>query len=93
SILDEKGIFARKLLVNVTYHSTHLDSIADEYLHLMGDLSSQYPLEILEVKMVFSVTADIKDLSELCKGQYWVRNLLSPVKFCEALTHVCATYS
>ena len=93
NILDEIGVFARKLLVNVAYHSPHLESIADEYLHLMGSLSSQHLPEIPIIKMVSSVTADTIDPSELCKGQYWVRNLLSPVKFCEALTHVCATYS
>ena len=86
-LMDEKNIFARKLLVNVAYHSRYLESITAEYLGLMGDLSSQHLTET--PTMISSVTADLVTVDELRQGHYWVRNLLSPVRFSEALARAC----
>ena len=86
-LMNENNIFARKLLVNVAYHSRYLESIAAEYLDLMGELSSQHLTET--PTMISSVTADIITVEELCQGHYWVQNLLSPVRFSEALARAC----
>lgn len=86
-LMDEKSIFARKLLVNVPYHSRYLESIAAEYLDLMGELSSQQVMK--PPTMISSVTADVVAADELCSGQYWVRNLVSPVRFSDALVRAC----
>ena len=86
-LMNEKNIFARKLLVNVAYHSQYLEGIATEYLDLMGKLSSQKVTNT--PTMISSITADIVTADELCSGHYWVRNLVSPVRFSEALARVC----
>lgn len=86
-LTNQKNIFARKLLVSVPYHSRYLESIAAEYLDLMGKLSSQQLTKA--PTMISSVTADIVTIDELCSGHYWVRNLVSPVRFSEALTRAC----
>jgi acyl transferase domain-containing protein len=87
NLMKEKNIFARKLLVNVPYHSRYLESIAAEYLDLMGNLSSQQVTET--ATMISSVTADRVTVDELCSGHYWVRNLVSRVRFSEALARAC----
>lgn len=87
SMLDEDKIFAQKLLVNVAYHSPYLKSITAEYLDLIGELSSQHLSE--PPTMVSSVTAEIITTDELRQGSYWLRNLVSPVRFSEALRRAC----
>lgn len=88
-LLDEENIFARRLLVNVAYHSSYLKGLSDQYMDLMGQLSGQYLSRCSKATMISSVTADVVTADELCQGRYWVRNLLSPVRFSEALTFAC----
>jgi len=82
--LKSDGIFARKLKVEVAYHSHHMKSVANNYLEAIKDTetvsSSAYP----EIKMFSSVTGEIIDPSALTPD-YWVRNLVSPVRFSDAV--------
>ncbi|KAI5459610.1 polyketide synthase [Mariannaea sp. PMI_226] len=82
SALDEEGVFARKLKIKTAYHSAHMKTVADEYLRLIGDMEK--PSETTSrVEMYSSVTGAYLD--EELTAQYWVDNLVSPVRFTHAL--------
>ncbi|XHG07953.1 hypothetical protein AWENTII_011083 [Aspergillus wentii] len=83
--LNEKGIFNRLLAVDVAYHSYHMERVSQFYASTLHSIT---PRKVKEgVHFVSSVTGepvrgDEMDLS------YWVRNLLSPVRFTDALIGV-----
>ena len=87
SLVEQKKIFARKLAVQVAYHSNAMTEIASEYAALIENISpgteegrSQYtPV------MFSSVTGRVVPAATLCQPQYWIENLVSKVKFSEAL--------
>lgn len=84
--LQKDGAFARILKVPVAYHSHQMSAIASEYESLIkgideGDHHSNRAV------MISSVTG-MKVLKETLRNpQYWVSNLVSPVRFSEALSH------
>ncbi|UKZ52827.1 Type I Iterative PKS [Trichoderma virens] len=80
-ILDERDIFARKLKVKTAYHSAHMKTVAEEYLHLLGDMEpsdAQFSTDMYSSVTGARVDGDIT-------AQYWVDNLISPVRFTDAL--------
>ncbi|KAL8878752.1 MAG: hypothetical protein Q9198_003508, partial [Flavoplaca austrocitrina] len=85
--LDSSGIFARKLLVDVAYHSPHMSQIAAEYLSSIQGLEpGQMPIG--EPFMVSSVTGMRVSSAELSQSEYWVRNMVSQVRFLDALVQL-----
>lgn len=86
-ILEGRSIFARKLKVDVAYHSPRMNAIASEYLALIKDLepgeSAPRP-----VTYISSVTGTRLSAPDLCHGEYWCKNMVSPVRFAEALGHI-----
>lgn len=85
---DKTGIFAQKLKTGVAYHSPSMLEIADEYLSLMGNLEGtgrQDAKTRAAIPMVSSVTGRSISPAELAKGQYWVDNMVSPVRFADAV--------
>ena len=89
AILDTEGIFARKLKVNVAYHSPQMNQIATEYLESIQGLETG-KTRIGPKIMISSVTGQRVTPAELCKSEYWVRNLVSQVRFFEAVTQLTA---
>ena len=79
-----EGIFARKLKVEVAYHSHHMKAVANTYLEAIRDITPQSSSEDPEVKMFSSVTGHVIDTRALTP-EYWVTNLVSSVKFSEAV--------
>ena len=88
SLLDKDSIFARKLRINVAYHSPHMRLIADEYLNSLEHLESD-DYGVSDSVMISSVTANTISAAEVRQREYWVRNLLFPVRFSETLTQMC----
>lgn len=86
TLFDEQGIFCRKLKVNVAYHSKYMEAVASVYRPLICDLE---PGTSKGCAMISSVTSKRVPLHELSQADYWVRNLVSTVKFSEALTQTC----
>ncbi|KAB8278611.1 hypothetical protein BDV30DRAFT_233574 [Aspergillus minisclerotigenes] len=84
--LDQAGIFARKLAVRVAYHSPHMQAIARDYLKAMGRLSPRQSTP--STVMVSSVTGGVVTPREVGRKEYWVQNMVSPVRFVAALTDV-----
>ena len=92
AILDSKKIFARKLIVSVAYHSKYMVKVAHEYGQMIQNLKPGI-MPPKPVFMVSSVTGQRVDAAELCNAQYWVTNMLQPVRFCDAVSTVLKTSS
>ena len=82
----QKGLFSRKLRVDVAYHSHHLKRISDSYRLALKGIR---PAQSSEVQFVSSLTG--VPVSTLVLGPtYWVSNLVSQVKFLPAIEEVHA---
>lgn len=90
ALLDLAGIFTRKLNVHNAYHSAHMLEVADEYLHLMGDLSpnGHFFQNHGEIAM-FSTVRGRRVVKKMLDAQYWVDNLVSPVRFVDGIRALC----
>ncbi|KAF7445064.1 Polyketide synthase module protein [Pyrenophora tritici-repentis] len=83
-VLDKDDIFARKLRVDTAYHSHHMQCVAEEYQEAIGSIESSNVRD--EVTFYSSVTGAIKSTG--FGADYWTSNLVSQVKFSQALTMV-----
>ena len=86
-LLDADKVFARKLMVDVAYHSPHMEEISQEYLGLINDIKkdSEYHREAI---MISSVTGERVSPDMLVQPDYWVSNMVSPVRFVDAVSHL-----
>ncbi|KAG7038038.1 reducing polyketide synthase [Colletotrichum scovillei] len=86
AILEKESMFARMLQVDVAYHSSHMQGAAADYAASIADIEphSSEEDETKRVTMVSSVTGS-EAAPELLGGYYWVRNLVSPVLFEQAI--------
>nr|QTE76000.1 ScyPKS [Scytalidium album] len=84
-ILEEKKLFARKLAVEVAYHSHHMELVADEYNTSISNIKIQ---ETGDVEFYSSVYGKRIDASEL-GASYWVANMLREVKFADSVRLLC----
>ncbi|KAL2174429.1 polyketide synthase [Thermothelomyces heterothallicus CBS 202.75] len=83
---DRDGIFAQKLRTGVAYHSPSMLAIAGEYLTLMGHLDGAAAPKVSGgIIMMSSVTGKEVRPTELAKPQYWVSNMVSTVRFSDAV--------
>ncbi|PYH41263.1 type I polyketide synthase [Aspergillus saccharolyticus JOP 1030-1] len=87
-LLVEKKLFSRKLAVNVAYHSYQMKEIADIYRDLLEKVERP-PKAKKPAVMVSSVTGSWISAEELSTPDYWVKNLVSPVLFHDALALLC----
>ena len=78
------GHFARLLQVDLAYHSKFMDVIGEEYDRLLNmDDKFESLSGSSDVTMFSSVTASVK--STPADAVYWKTNMVSPVRFAEAL--------
>lgn len=84
--LDLEHTFARKLNTGVAYHSPAMQQIAEEYHVCIGSLEPCQPRK--DIIMVSSVTGLKVSASTLSQAQYWVDNLVSPVRFADVVTYL-----
>ena len=86
-VMAKKGIFARKLAIQVAYHSKAVTGIASKYMALIDNISPKVAEERSPNApiMFSSVTGKIVPAATLSQPQYWIDNLVSKVKFSEAL--------
>jgi NADPH:quinone reductase-like Zn-dependent oxidoreductase/malonyl CoA-acyl carrier protein transacylase len=80
-ICEEKQLFNRRLVVDVAYHSHHMNLVAKEYRAAIAELPPPVPTDI---RFHSSLYGRLVDGTELQPG-YWVDNLTCPVRFSEAL--------
>ncbi|GFF87206.1 hypothetical protein IFM53868_05068 [Aspergillus udagawae] len=88
-LLTEDDIFSRKLVVNVAYHSFQMEEVAARYEAVLGNLEFPYPRLKRRPTMISSVTGKLIHRDELASPAYWVRNMVSPVLFADALRNLC----
>jgi acyl transferase domain-containing protein/NADPH:quinone reductase-like Zn-dependent oxidoreductase len=86
--LEKDGVFARKLNVDVAYHSPTMNCVSEKYLKLMGNLKKRRETfeEHSPPQMVSSVSGELVSTDEAACGQYWVDNMVSRVEFAQALS-------
>jgi acyl transferase domain-containing protein len=91
--LDEDKVFCRVLLVQVAYHGPLMLQVASQYQRSIADLTPGFTRHGGEVRMISSVTGALISGDELCSSAYWVRNMVSQVKFCQAVQTLCQHHS
>lgn len=84
--LEEEHTFARKLKTGVAYHSPAMKEIAEEYHACIGSVESGQPRR--DIIMVSSVTGLKVSAPTLSQAQYWVDNLVSPVRFADVVSYI-----
>ncbi|KAL1843114.1 hypothetical protein VTJ49DRAFT_3061 [Mycothermus thermophilus] len=80
-ICEGKQVFHRRLVVDVAYHSHHMNLVAKEYTASLAHLRSPVPTDI---RFHSSLLGRLIDGTEL-QANYWVENLTCPVRFSEAV--------
>jgi NADPH:quinone reductase-like Zn-dependent oxidoreductase/ubiquinone/menaquinone biosynthesis C-methylase UbiE/malonyl CoA-acyl carrier protein transacylase len=90
--LDRDGLFARRVVVDIAYHSHHMLSISENYRQSLSDLKVKPISERKAVEMISSVTGQ-SAADERLDADYWVKNMLSRVEFSAALENVCTPQS
>ncbi|POR36838.1 Polyketide synthase [Tolypocladium paradoxum] len=80
--LESRSVFNRKLRVDVAYHSSHMQLVADDYM----DAIKQVTPNTVEVVAFYSSLLGHKlDPAQSLGPSYWVDNLAKPVLFSSAL--------
>ncbi|KAK8109398.1 hypothetical protein PG999_007535 [Apiospora kogelbergensis] len=91
-----QDIFARRLKVNIAYHSRHMEAAAASYLSSIEPfcLSSRESPEresFTKPAFISSVTGKQEYAAAVTDGSYWVKNLVGTVQFLKALERLYAT--
>ncbi|XXH02126.1 polyketide synthase [Hypoxylon texense] len=86
---DAQGLFARRLKIEMAYHSRHMEEGAAYYLdaikpYCIEDVLSREREDISRPTFVSSVTGRVADPDEIDES-YWVKNLVRPVRFLDAI--------
>jgi acyl transferase domain-containing protein len=89
AIFDERKVFARRLKVEMAYHSRHMNRVFGSYSASIADLEpitqdDTNEEDVTLPTMISSVTGQ-EVAPELLGPYYWVRNLVSPVLFSDAI--------
>ncbi|KAJ5936907.1 Acyl transferase/acyl hydrolase/lysophospholipase [Penicillium verhagenii] len=90
--IKAQGHFARALQVDLAYHSELMGPIGEDYFTLLQDDVQFKPLQVDDTKrplMFSSVTGSLKETTT--DVLYWKTNMVSPVRFSEALTELVNT--
>ncbi|RFU23543.1 hypothetical protein B7463_g12795, partial [Scytalidium lignicola] len=93
-IADVEGLFTRKLKVDVAYHSQHMEPVAASYLASIEPFVNAEPLPVSQDDsypvFVSSVTGRIEG-ADTVDASYWIKSLLQPVRFADAITSIFST--
>lgn len=78
------NIFHRRLLVDTAYHSHHMQAVARDYRARLNQLDvREFIPDERGIAFISSVSGSLK--SSEFGSDYWVENLVSPVRFCDAI--------
>ena len=88
SMLEARQIFVRKLAVSTAYHSHHMEIVANSYLIELQDTPMQRLAANRPVTFYSSVTGGTLDGDHI-DAAYWVKNMVSKVRFCESFQNLC----
>ncbi|KAK2003329.1 mycocerosic acid synthase [Colletotrichum falcatum] len=86
-MLNAESIFARKLKVEMAYHSRLMDPISKEYANCIGEIEPGSPIgQSSGVQFFSSAYGTHIQHSKLREAAYWTTNLTSPVRFNKSMT-------
>ena len=91
SVFQDKGVFNRKLFVDVAYHSPHMKLIAKLYLARIAHIQAPADMALSKVEFFSSLRGRKIGLAEL-GPQYWVDNLTQAVRFSTSLQQLCTQH-
>ncbi|KAI3392870.1 hypothetical protein diail_5045 [Diaporthe ilicicola] len=77
--------FSRRLVVKTAYHSPFMEELAGPYLESLNAVNHEESEPETCVKMFSSVTGNEISDKALREPQYWVDNMVSPVRFNQAV--------
>ena len=82
---EARCLDAQKLRVDHAYHSSHVQAITHDYMESLEDVE---PLHGSPDCTCFSSVQDRPTRSTVLGPAFWVRNLISPVRFAEAVKNM-----
>ncbi|KAJ4387459.1 hypothetical protein N0V93_008051 [Gnomoniopsis smithogilvyi] len=86
-MLSNENIFARKLKVEMAYHSRYMEPIVGKYTKCMGKIRhGSWNDQQADVQFFSSTYGTNIDHAKLREAAYWTKNLVSTVRFYESLT-------
>lgn len=86
-MLNDEKIFARKLKVEMAYHSRYMEPITQKYAECMGKICpGSWSGQRADVHFFSSTYGTKIDPSKLREAAYWNKNLVSAVRFNESMT-------
>ena len=85
SLLDLSSIASQRLKVDTAYHSHHMEATAEAYAQDLHDL--EWKTATTSVRFYSSVSA-VERSSDFGPA-YWVENLVSKVRFSQAVENIC----
>ncbi|KAL4790504.1 acyl transferase/acyl hydrolase/lysophospholipase [Aspergillus venezuelensis] len=93
TILEDKGIFTKRLDVKVAYHCHHMNRIGSDYYDCIAHITPSIPPDSstqgkTRTRLLSSVTGGEISATEL-DAHYWVRNLVDPVRMVDAVQSMC----
>ncbi|KAI0102777.1 thiolase-like protein [Nemania sp. FL0031] len=93
-MVKDDQIFARKLAVELAYHSRYMEPMVDEYIKSLGKIeSAPWPGNYPKPQFFSSTYGTVIDPSKLQDAAYWTTNLVSPVRFYESVTAMLQSMS
>jgi NADPH:quinone reductase-like Zn-dependent oxidoreductase/acyl transferase domain-containing protein len=85
-MLKEDEVFARKLTVELAYHSQYMEPMAAEYTEAISEIQpGSWTSDAPRPQYFSSTYGTLIDPSALHEAAYWTKNLVSPVRFHEAM--------
>ncbi|KAI3393132.1 hypothetical protein diail_4700 [Diaporthe ilicicola] len=86
-VLNDEKVFARKLKVEMAYHSKYMEPIAQEYTECIGKIRpGSWNGQPSDVQFFSSTYGTNIGHSKLREAAYWTKNLVNPVRFNESVT-------
>ena len=90
-VAEASGLFARRLKIEMAYHSRHMEEVAAFYREAIQPFCDEDAPRFSQVVpsslFVSSVTGHVAD-SATVDASYWVKNLVRPVRFADAIHSV-----
>ncbi|EFW99415.1 polyketide synthase [Grosmannia clavigera kw1407] len=86
--LEAEGVFARRLNMTVAFHSHHMDTVGPAYLKALRQTLGQ-PGSFGDLVYASPVTGSRLADATVMGPEYWVRSIVQPVLFVDALRAVC----
>ncbi|CAI7662741.1 unnamed protein product [Penicillium viridicatum] len=83
-VLGDKGLFNRKLRIDVAYHSDHMKKVVEAYLAAIETIQRFPSATASFFSSVYGRSVEPSELGP----EYWIANLTSPVLFSDALSTI-----